>query len=110
MNVSTMLCAGPVSLRLPRTKHAIRPATPELMCTTVPPARSRTLTQASELAEARKPSGPQTQCAFGECAGDQRRRDDGEGQLETQIDGFGDCRRQRVGHPNILGNVAHDAL
>ena len=47
MKVSTMLCPGPVSLRLPRTRHAISPATPELMCTTVPPAKSRTLIQLS---------------------------------------------------------------
>src|SRR4029450_2484485 len=66
MNVSPMLWLGPVSLRLPSTRHAISPATPELMCTTVPPAKSRTLTHASEFPGARNPSGPQTQCAIGE--------------------------------------------
>ena len=44
MKVSTMLCAGPVSLRLPSIKAHIRPAMPELTCTTVPPAKSSTLT------------------------------------------------------------------
>ncbi len=43
MKVSTMLWPGPVSLRLPSMMQHIRPATPELMCTTVPPAKSRTL-------------------------------------------------------------------
>ena len=66
MNVSTMLWFGPVSLRLPSMRHAISPATPELMCTTVPPAKSRTLTHASEFAAARNPSGPHTQWATGE--------------------------------------------
>src|SRR2546428_83697 len=46
MKVSTMLWGGPESLRLPRQMQAIRPATPELMCTTVPPAKSRTLVHA----------------------------------------------------------------
>src|SRR5215471_19167278 len=58
MKVSTMLWPGPVSLRLPRQIAAIRPAVPELMCTTVPPAKSSTLIMASELPAARKPSGP----------------------------------------------------
>src|SRR5262245_6498341 len=66
IKVSTTLWLGPVSLRLPRMRHAISPATPELTCTTVPPAKSRTLTHASEFPDARKPSGPQTQCAIGE--------------------------------------------
>src|SRR5215468_5559197 len=72
MNVSTMLCAGPESLRLPSMMQAIRPATPELMCTTVPPAKSSTLNQpakspfSSVLAALKMPSGPQTQCATGE--------------------------------------------
>src|SRR5438067_1724480 len=65
MKVSTMLCPGPVSLRLPRHSAAIRPAVPELTCTTVPPAKSSTFTQASELPLERKPSGLQTQCAIG---------------------------------------------
>src|ERR1700757_2692166 len=65
MKVSTMLCGGAVSLRLPSTSAAIRPATPALMWTTVPPAKSSTLTQASELPELKKPSGPHTQCAIG---------------------------------------------
>src|SRR6266498_1740631 len=65
MKVSTMLWPGPLSLRLPRQIAAIRPAVPELSCTTVPPAKSSTLTHASELPDARKPSGPQTQCAIG---------------------------------------------
>src|SRR6266702_1084889 len=66
MKVYTMLWAGPVSLRLPSTRQHISPATPELTCTTVPPAKSSTLIHASALAELRKPSGPQTQCAIGE--------------------------------------------
>src|ERR1700757_5267888 len=66
MKVSTMLCPGPVSLRLPRIRQAARPAVPELTCTTVPPAKSSTLTQASELPFDRKPPPPQTQCAIGE--------------------------------------------
>ena len=49
---------GPVSLRLPSMSAHIRPATPALMCTTVPPAKSSTLTMASELPDDRKPSGP----------------------------------------------------
>ena len=65
MKVRTMLCPGPVSLRLPRTMQAISPATPELMCTTVPPAKSRTLIKPSELAAFMNPSGPHTQCATG---------------------------------------------
>src|SRR5215470_11100191 len=65
MNVSTMLWGGAVSLRLPSTSAAIRPATPALMCTTVPPAKSSTLTTASEFPELKKPSGPHTQCAIG---------------------------------------------
>src|SRR5262249_737923 len=66
INVSTMLWAGPVSLRLPTMRAAMRPAVPELTCTTVPPAKSRTLTQAASLVELKTPSGPQTQCAIGE--------------------------------------------
>ena len=65
MKVSTMLWAGPVSLRLPSMIAAIRPADPELTCTTVPPAKSSTLTQAASLPLLRKPSGPHTQCAIG---------------------------------------------
>ena len=65
MKVSTMLCGGPMSLRLPRQIAHIRPATPALMCTTVPPAKSSTLNQASELPFDMKPSAPQTQCAIG---------------------------------------------
>src|SRR5215470_9991431 len=65
MNVSTMLWPGPESLRLPRQIAHIRPATPALICTTVPPAKSRTLNQASELPLDMKPSAPQTQCASG---------------------------------------------
>src|SRR5882672_5800967 len=64
--VRTMLCGGPVSLRLPSISAAIRPAVPELTCTTVPPAKSSTLTQALSLAELKMPSGPHTQCATGE--------------------------------------------
>src|SRR5581483_6345607 len=59
MKVSTMLCGGAVSLRLPSISAHINPATPELMCTTVPPAKSSTLNQAASLAELKKPSGPQ---------------------------------------------------
>src|SRR6201996_149631 len=64
--VRTTLCGGAASLRLPSISAAIRPAVPELTCTTVPPAKSSTLTQALLLPELRKPSGPQTQCATGE--------------------------------------------
>src|SRR6202051_4634563 len=64
--VSTTLWGGPVSLRLPSTSAAINPAVPELTCTTVPPAQSRTLTPAASFEELRKPSGPHTQCAIGE--------------------------------------------
>src|SRR5712675_430494 len=66
IKVSTMLWGGPVSVRLPSIRAAIRPAVPELTCTTVPPAKSSTLTQALLFAELRKPSGPHTQCATGE--------------------------------------------
>ena len=41
--VSTTLWAGPVSVRLPSISAVIRPAVPELTCTTVPPAKSSTL-------------------------------------------------------------------
>src|SRR5476649_2878496 len=64
--VRTMLWPGPGSLRLPRQIAHIRPATPALICTTVPPAKSSTLTKASELAEDSMPSELQTQCATGE--------------------------------------------
>src|SRR5580692_11840169 len=64
--VSTMLFAGAVSLRLPSISAHIRPATPELTCTTVPPAKSRTWNLASGFALLKKPYGPQTQCATGE--------------------------------------------
>src|SRR5665213_1449497 len=63
--VSTMLWPGPVSLRRPRQIAHIRPATPALICTTVPPAKSSTLTKASELPEESMPSELQTQCATG---------------------------------------------
>src|SRR5580704_1790510 len=65
MKVSTTLWAGPVSLRLPSMNAHIRPATPELTCTTVPPAKSSTLNNALSLTLLRRPSGPQTQCALG---------------------------------------------
>src|SRR6478736_1084200 len=63
--VSTMLCAGPLSLRGPSMIAHIRPATPALICTTVPPAKSSTFTHAASLPEEKMPSGPQTQCAIG---------------------------------------------
>src|SRR5882672_10126697 len=66
MNVNTMLCAGPVSLRLPSMRHAIRPAVPELTCTTVPPAKSSTFTKLWALDQLNMPSGPHTQWATGE--------------------------------------------
>src|SRR3984893_19269574 len=67
MKVSTTLWAGAVSLRLPSINAHIRPATPELTCTTVPPAKSSTLNQALSLPGAllNRPSGPQTQWAIG---------------------------------------------
>src|SRR5215468_8755590 len=49
VNVSTTLCAGPASARLPSTSAHIKPATPELTCTTVPPAKSSTFTSAASL-------------------------------------------------------------
>src|ERR1700712_4801608 len=54
-------------LRLPRTRHSAKPATPELMCTAVPPAKSIAL---SLLAiqppfSAVKPSNANTQWATG---------------------------------------------
>src|SRR5262245_21849283 len=66
MKVSTMLCAGPVLLRLPSTRQHIRPAVPELTCTTVPPAKSSTLTKLCALPQLTLPSGPHTQWATGE--------------------------------------------
>src|SRR5712675_3312682 len=65
MKVSTMLCAGPVSVSLPSMMANINPATPALICTTVPPAKSSTLAQAASLPALKMPSGPQTQCAIG---------------------------------------------
>src|SRR5262245_56444310 len=65
MNVSTTLCAGPVFLRLPSIRAHISPAMPELTCTTVPPAKSSTLIQASSLALLKACAGAQTQCATG---------------------------------------------
>src|SRR6201999_347248 len=62
MKVSTMLWAGPLSLRGPSMIAHIKPATPALICTTVPPAKSSTFTQAASLPEEKMPSGPQTQC------------------------------------------------
>src|SRR6478752_4340675 len=70
MKVRIMLCGGPISLRLPSMMQHIRPAVPELMCTTVPPAKSSTFTQpaklplSSVLATLKMPSGPHTQCAI----------------------------------------------
>src|SRR5271154_7476439 len=61
MKVSTILCAGPVLLRLPNMMAHISPATPALMCTTVPPAKSSTFTHAASLPDENIPSGPQTQ-------------------------------------------------
>src|ERR1700738_3714245 len=60
--VSTMLWAGPVSLRLPSIRQHIRPAVPELTCTTVPPAKSSTFTKLCALDQLNMPSGPHTQC------------------------------------------------
>src|SRR5579885_1525215 len=65
MKVSTTLCAGPVSLRLPSTSAHISPATPEFTCTTVPPAKSSTLNAAASLVLLNMPSGPHIQCATG---------------------------------------------
>src|ERR1700733_13093317 len=64
--VSTMLWAGPVSLRLPSISAHMRPAVPELTCTTVPPAKSSTLRNACGFDQLNMPSGPQTQWATGE--------------------------------------------
>ena len=66
MKVSTMLWAGPVSLRLPSISAHIRPAVPELTCTTVPPAKSSTLMKLCALELLNMPSGPHTQWATGE--------------------------------------------
>src|SRR5215467_14217885 len=65
MKVRTILCAGPVSTRLPSMIAHISPATPALICTTVPPAKSSTFTNAASLPDEKIPSGPQTQCAIG---------------------------------------------
>ena len=67
MNVSTMLWPGAGVLRLPSRRQDTSPATPALMWTTVPPAKSSTwnhpwkLPLASTLTALMKPSGPQTQ-------------------------------------------------
>ena len=66
ISVITMLWAGPLSLRLPSISAHIRPAVPELTCTTVPPAKSSTLRKACGLDQLNMPSGPQTQWAIGE--------------------------------------------
>ncbi len=66
IRVSTMLWAGPVSLRLPSISAHMRPAMPELTCTTVPPAKSSTLMKLCGLELLNMPSGPQTQWATGE--------------------------------------------
>ena len=132
MKVSTTLWAGPVSLRLPSMSAHIRPATPELTCTTVPPAKSSTLTKASVLAEfeeavrsphpmrdrridedrpqADEPQHGRELHALGEGAGDQRRRDDREGHLEADVDGLGDRRRERVRIADALRDVAEHVL
>ena len=71
MKVRTMLWPGPGSFRLPSRRHDTSPATPALIWTTVPPAKSRTwyapwkLPLASTLAALMNPSGPQTQWATG---------------------------------------------
>src|SRR5262249_39447502 len=64
--VSTMLWGGPVSVRLPSMMAHIRPAVPELTCTTVPPAKSSTFRKACGLDQLNMPSGPHTQWAIGE--------------------------------------------
>src|SRR5262249_39068067 len=119
MKVSTILCPGPLSLRLPRQIAHIRPATPALICTTVPPAKSSTLNAASELPFDIKPSAPQTQCAIGayttiaqmpkkreiggdlravgEAAAKQRGRDAGEGSWEAELNSSRNGPRQPVG-------------
>ena len=48
------------------SQEHISPATPALICTTVPPAKSSTFTHAASLPDEKIPSGPQTQCAIGE--------------------------------------------
>ncbi len=48
--------------------------------------------------------------ALGEGAGDERRSDDREGQLEAEIDGLGDRRRQRIWIADAFRDVADDAL
>ncbi len=40
MAVMVTLCGAPTDLRLPSTRAQTRAAMPELMCTTVPPAKS----------------------------------------------------------------------
>src|SRR5579883_2169136 len=64
--VRIILWAGPASLRLPSINAHIRPAVPELTCTTVPPAKSSTLIKLCGLELLNMPSGPHTQCAIGE--------------------------------------------
>src|SRR5215475_1194761 len=79
--VIVRLCGGigslPKPVRLPNTIAPTRPATPALMCTTVPPAKSNAphcqmrppvAVTASALAAEVKASGPgqnQTMCAIG---------------------------------------------
>src|ERR1700677_1868044 len=67
---STMLCGVKCSLpqprRLPRIKQRIRADQPEVICTTVPPAKSMALILASGLETPFiKPSMPQIMCACG---------------------------------------------
>src|ERR1700739_4383052 len=64
ISVSVRLCGAitplPYPTRLPSTRQHTRPAIPALMCTTVPPAKSRMPAADSQ------PVGSQTMCAIGE--------------------------------------------
>ena len=111
----TRLCGAMLSVpkptRLPRTRAQTRPATPALMCTTVPPAKSRTPSVAEEAAaphpvgdravdedrpQAHEPQHRRELHAVGEGAGDQRRGDDGEGHLEHHEDRLGNGARDGI--------------
>src|SRR5215213_3985721 len=68
--VSTMLCGRkawrPKPVRLPRIRHSTRADQPEVMCTTVPPAKSMALLVAPAFQTPfMKPSAPHTMWANG---------------------------------------------
>jgi len=67
---NTMLCGGigtvPKPRRLPRIRHKTRADQPEVMWTTVPPAKSMALIGAAAFQTPFiRPVAPQTMCAMG---------------------------------------------